>query len=49
MQIQVTILLSGTDVSTKKGIWPKNIKFHAVVKKCDFGDFSERVRMAVPC
>ena len=27
----------------------KNFKFHAGVKKCYFGNFSERAGMAVPC
>ena len=27
----------------------KNLKFHAGVKKCHFGNFSERAGMAVPC
>jgi hypothetical protein len=27
----------------------KNFKFHARVKKCHFGNFSEWAGMAVPC
>ena len=35
--------------TSKEDIWPKKFKFHAGVKKCHFGNFSERAGMAVPC
>jgi hypothetical protein len=33
----------------RRHLAPKNVKFHAGVKKCHFGNFSERTGMAVPC
>ena len=37
-------------VHEKKTFGPKkNSNFHAGVKKCHFGNFSERAGMAVPC
>ena len=30
-------------------IWPKKIKLQAGVKKCHFGNFSDRAGMGVPC
>ena len=32
-----------------KAFGPKKFKFHAGVKKCHFGNFSEWAGMAVPC
>ena len=32
-----------------KAFGPKKYKFHAGVKKCHFGNFSERAEMAMPC
>ena len=36
--------------ASKEDIWhKKKFEFHAGVKKCHFGNFSERAGMAVPC
>ena len=36
--------------TSNEGIWSKSFfKFHARVKKCHFGNFSEWAGMAVPC
>jgi hypothetical protein len=32
----------------KKTFGPKKLKFHAWIKKCHFGNFSEWAEMAVP-
>jgi hypothetical protein len=41
--------LNGTfTVHQKKTVGPKFFKFHAGVKKCHFGNFSEWAIMAVP-
>ena len=42
--------LNGTfTVHQKKTFGQKKFEFHAGVKKCHFGYFSERAGMAVPC
>ena len=36
-------------VHYKKKFGPKKFEFHAGVKKCHFGNFSQWAGMAVPC
>ena len=42
--------LNGTFTAhQKKEFGPKKCRIPAVVKKCHFGNFSERAEMAMPC
>ena len=42
--------LNGTFLALQiKSFGPKKFKLHVGVKRCHFGNFSERAGMAVPC